>query len=145
LSRPSVQSLISSSSFCLSSFGVHQHPNIGLYQSIPTRVCLTQRVIGLSDMSLVQCATYYSHMITATACNIASDIMLILLPIPIVINISLSRKRYVHSPVADTVTDRSRRVGLCCVFGLGLFNILAAVLNRYYNFSNPNSYVFLYW
>ncbi|KAM0551240.1 hypothetical protein ACHAPJ_008585 [Fusarium lateritium] len=26
-----------------------------------------------------------------------------------------------------------------------LFNILAAVLNRYYNFSNPNSYVFLYW
>lgn len=23
--------------------------------------------------------------------------------------------------------------------------ILAAVLNRYYNFSNPNSYVFLYW
>ncbi|KAG8672586.1 hypothetical protein FPOAC1_005862 [Fusarium poae] len=78
----------------------------------------------------MQCATYYSHMITATACNIASDIMLILLPIPIVINISLSRKR---------------RVGLCCVFGLGLFNILAAVLNRYYNFSNPNSYVFLYW
>ncbi|RBR12218.1 uncharacterized protein FIESC28_08704 [Fusarium coffeatum] len=78
----------------------------------------------------MQCATYYSHMITATACNIASDIMLILLPIPIVINISLSRKR---------------RIGLCCVFGLGLFNILAAVLNRYYNFSNPNSYVFLYW
>ncbi|RGP73088.1 hypothetical protein FLONG3_6403 [Fusarium longipes] len=38
-----------------------------------------------------------------------------------------------------------RRIGLCCVFGLGLFNILAAVLNRYYNFSNPNSYVFLYW
>lgn len=23
--------------------------------------------------------------------------------------------------------------------------ILAAILNRYYNFSNPNSYVFLYW
>lgn len=26
-----------------------------------------------------------------------------------------------------------------------LSQILAAVLNRYYNFSNPNSYVFLYW
>ncbi|KAF5243310.1 hypothetical protein FAUST_2878 [Fusarium austroamericanum] len=82
------------------------------------------------DPDKMQCATYYSHMITATACNIASDIMLILLPIPIVINISLSKKR---------------KIGLCCVFGLGLFNILAAVLNRYYNFSNPNSYVFLYW
>ncbi|KAF5559344.1 integral membrane protein PTH11 [Fusarium napiforme] len=78
----------------------------------------------------MQCATYYNHMIFATACNIASDIMLILLPIPIVINISLPKKR---------------KIGLCCVFGLGLFNILAAVLNRYYNFSNPNSYVFLYW
>ncbi|KAF4452566.1 hypothetical protein F53441_4585 [Fusarium austroafricanum] len=78
----------------------------------------------------MQCATYYNHMIFATACNIASDIMLILLPIPIVINISLPKKR---------------KIGLCCVFALGLFNILAAVLNRYYNFSNPNSYVFLYW
>lgn len=45
----------------------------------------------------------------------------------------------------DAVADSSRKIGLCCVFGLGLFNILAAVLNRYYNFSNPNSYVFLYW
>ncbi|KAJ4007910.1 hypothetical protein NW766_009722 [Fusarium irregulare] len=43
------------------------------------------------------------------------------------------------------MADFCRRIGLCCVFGLGLFNILAAVLNRYYNFSNPNSYVFLYW
>lgn len=43
----------------------------------------------------MQCATYYNHMIFATACNIASDIMLILLPIPIVINISLPRKRSV--------------------------------------------------
>ncbi|GJN72243.1 hypothetical protein PLIIFM63780_005425 [Purpureocillium lilacinum] len=28
---------------------------------------------------------------------------------------------------------------------LGIFNILAAILNRYYNFSTPNSYVFLFW
>ncbi|KAK2471320.1 hypothetical protein H9L39_17551 [Fusarium oxysporum f. sp. albedinis] len=85
----------------------------------------------------MQCATYYNHMIFATACNIASDIMLILLPIPIVINISLPRKRS-----ASLQTKLKNRT--CCVFGLGLFNILAAVLNRY-NFSNPNSYVFLYW
>ncbi|KAF4974535.1 hypothetical protein FZEAL_8559 [Fusarium zealandicum] len=77
-----------------------------------------------------QCATYYNHMIFATACNISTDLMLLFLPIPIMIKIHLPRKR---------------KAGLCCVFGLGIFNILAAVLNRYYNFSNPNSYVFLYW
>ncbi|CAM1509018.1 Fc.00g027570.m01.CDS01 [Cosmosporella sp. VM-42] len=77
-----------------------------------------------------QCASYYNHMIFATACNISSDLMLLLIPIPIMIKIRLPMKR---------------KIGLCCVFGLGLFNILAAVLNRYYNFTNPNSYVFLYW
>ncbi|KAH8721810.1 hypothetical protein BGZ61DRAFT_195444 [Ilyonectria robusta] len=77
-----------------------------------------------------QCASYYNHMIFATACNISSDLMLLCVPIPIMIKIRLPMKR---------------KIGLCCVFGLGIFNILAAVLNRYYNFSNPNSYVFLYW
>jgi hypothetical protein len=79
---------------------------------------------------IMQCATYYNHMIFATACNISSDLMLLFLPIPIMIKIRLPMKR---------------KLGLCAVFGLGIFNILAAVLNRYYNFSNPNSYVFLYW
>ncbi|KAI1014482.1 hypothetical protein LB504_012085 [Fusarium proliferatum] len=104
------------------------------YWSVPVNPKKSESVIesweGIGLTTTVQCATYYNHMIFATACNIASDIMLILLPIPIVINISLPKKR---------------KIGLCCVFGLGLFNILAAVLNRYYNFSNPNSYVFLYW
>ncbi|RSL57600.1 hypothetical protein CEP54_008197 [Fusarium duplospermum] len=81
-------------------------------------------------VKIMQCATYYNHMIFATACNISSDLMLLLVPIPLMIKIRLPRKR---------------KIGLCCVFGLGVFNILAAVLNRYYNFSNPNSYVFLYW
>jgi hypothetical protein len=70
---------------------------------------------GIELRATVQCATYYNHMIFATACNIASDIMLILLPIPIVINISLPKKR---------------KIGLCCVFGLGLFNVSL--------FSNPS-------
>ncbi|KAH7153615.1 hypothetical protein EDB81DRAFT_791665 [Dactylonectria macrodidyma] len=81
-------------------------------------------------VKIMQCATYYNHMIFATACNISSDLMLLFLPVPIMIKIRLPMKR---------------KIALCCVFGLGIFNILAAVLNRYYNFSNPNSYVFLYW
>lgn len=77
-----------------------------------------------------QCATYYNHMIFATACNISSDILLLLIPIPIIFKTRLPTKR---------------KIILVCILGLGVFNILAAILNRYYNFSNPNSYVFLYW
>ena len=77
-----------------------------------------------------QCATYYHHMIFATACNISSDILLLLIPIPIIFKTRLPPRR---------------KAILVCILGLGVFNILAAVLNRYYNFSNPNSYVFLYW
>lgn len=77
-----------------------------------------------------QCATYYHHMIFATACNISSDILLLLIPIPIIFKTRLPAKR---------------KIILVCILGLGVFNILAAILNRYYNFSNPNSYVFLYW
>uniref|UniRef100_A0A0B7KJX1 Rhodopsin domain-containing protein n=1 Tax=Bionectria ochroleuca TaxID=29856 RepID=A0A0B7KJX1_BIOOC len=77
-----------------------------------------------------QCATYYHHMIFATACNISSDILLLLIPIPI---------------ISKTQMPTKRKVFLICILGLGVFNILAAILNRYYNFSNPNSSVFLYW
>ncbi|KAK5995720.1 hypothetical protein PT974_04137 [Cladobotryum mycophilum] len=81
-------------------------------------------------VKIMQCATYYHHMIFATAFNISSDILLFFIPIPIIIKTKLSMRR---------------KVILCCILGLGVFNILAAILNRYYNFSNPNSYVFLFW
>ncbi|KAM4061136.1 decarboxylase [Hirsutella rhossiliensis] len=81
-------------------------------------------------VKIMQCATYYHHMIFATACNISSDLLLLFIPIPIIIKTRLAVKR---------------KVILCCILGLGVFNILASILNRYYNFSTPNSYVFLYW
>ncbi|POR37901.1 Uncharacterized protein TPAR_01901 [Tolypocladium paradoxum] len=79
---------------------------------------------------IMQCATYYHHMKFATACNISSDLLLLFIPIPIIIKTRLPTKR---------------KIILCCILGLGVFNILAAILNRYYNFSTPNSYVFLFW
>ncbi|KJZ77686.1 hypothetical protein HIM_02863 [Hirsutella minnesotensis 3608] len=81
-------------------------------------------------VKIAQCATYYHHMIFATACNISSDLLLLFIPIPIIIKTRLPIKR---------------KIILCLILGLGVFNILAAILNRYYNFSTPNSYVFLYW
>ncbi|PHH90988.1 hypothetical protein CDD83_2009 [Cordyceps sp. RAO-2017] len=81
-------------------------------------------------VKITQCATYYHHMIFATACNISSDLLLLFIPIPIIIKTRLPAKR---------------KAILCLILGLGVFNILAAILNRYYNFSTPNSYVFLFW
>lgn len=77
-----------------------------------------------------ECASYFKHMIFATAWNISSDIMLLCIPIPIVIQSRIPLKR---------------KIILCCVLGLGCFNILVAILNRYYNFSNPNDLVYTYW
>jgi len=54
-----------------------------------------------------QCATYYNHMIFATAWNISSDLMLLAIPFPIVFKTQLPLKR---------------KIGLCCVLGLGALN-----------------------
>ncbi|KAK5652655.1 hypothetical protein OQA88_10249 [Cercophora sp. LCS_1] len=69
-----------------------------------------------------ECATYYKHMIFATSFNITSDVMLLCIPIPIVVQSRIPLKR---------------KVLLCC--------ILIAILNRYYNFSNPNDLIYTYW
>jgi hypothetical protein len=54
-----------------------------------------------------ECATYYHHMIFATAWNISSDLMLLAIPFPIVFKTQLPLKR---------------KIGLCCVLGLGALN-----------------------
>ncbi|KAH8803245.1 hypothetical protein F5884DRAFT_682416 [Xylogone sp. PMI_703] len=77
-----------------------------------------------------QCASYRNHMITATVFNVSSDLMMLLIPLPLLITSRLPLKR---------------KLVLCCVFGLGIFVILAAILNRYYNFHNNYSLIFLNW
>ncbi|KAK0748972.1 hypothetical protein B0T18DRAFT_321746 [Schizothecium vesticola] len=81
-----------------------------------------------------ECATYYKHMIFATSFNISTDLMLLCIPIPIVIQSRIPMKRCAPTKIV-----------LCCVLGLGCLNILVAVLNRYFNFTNPNSMFYLYW
>jgi hypothetical protein len=55
-----------------------------------------------------QCATYYNHMIFATAWNISSDLALFFIPIPVIAKSQLPLKR---------------KIVLCCVLGLGLLNV----------------------
>ena len=70
-------------------------------------------------------------MITATVFNISSDLMMLCIPLPLLMKAQLPLKR---------------KIVLCCVFSLGIFVILTAILNRYYNFCQPfGSLVYLNW
>ncbi|KAL8725972.1 MAG: hypothetical protein Q9166_007005 [cf. Caloplaca sp. 2 TL-2023] len=78
-----------------------------------------------------QCASYYHHLITSAVFNITSDLMMLYIPLPILIKARLPLKR---------------KIVLCGVFSLGILVILSAILNRYYNFTEPyGSLVYLDW
>ncbi|KAG8527575.1 uncharacterized protein KY384_007728 [Bacidia gigantensis] len=78
-----------------------------------------------------QCASYYHHLVTASVFNISSDLIMLLIPLPMLIKARLPFKR---------------KLVLCGVFSLGIFVILAAILNRYYNFTaGYGSLIYLNW
>jgi len=77
-----------------------------------------------------QCATYYHHMIFATVMNISSDLLLIAIPVPLIIKVNLPLKR---------------KVVVLCVLCIGIFNVIATALNRYYNFAHPNDITYINW
>ncbi|KAL8645779.1 MAG: hypothetical protein Q9226_007145 [Calogaya cf. arnoldii] len=78
-----------------------------------------------------QCASYYHHLITSAVFNITSDLIMIYIPLHILIKARLPLKR---------------KIVLCGVFSLGMLVILSAILNRYYNFTEPyGSLVYLNW
>lgn len=41
--------------------------------------------------------------------------------------------------------DLKKKIVLVGIFSLGLFVVLAAVLNKYYNFSNPTTTIYMLW
>ncbi|KAL8989206.1 MAG: hypothetical protein Q9169_008408 [Polycauliona sp. 2 TL-2023] len=78
-----------------------------------------------------QCASYYHHLITSAVFNITSDLMMLYIPLPILIKARLPLKR---------------KIILCGVFSLGILVVLSAILNRYYNFTEPyGSLIYLNW
>ena len=78
-----------------------------------------------------QCASYYNQIITSAVFNISSDLLILCIPIPVLIKLQLPLKR---------------KIILGIVFSLGIFTVLTAILNRYYNFSSPyGSLEYLYW
>ncbi|PLN85040.1 hypothetical protein BDW42DRAFT_191123 [Aspergillus taichungensis] len=77
-----------------------------------------------------QCSSYYNHLITSTVFNISSDLMMLCIPLPLLVRSRLPWKR---------------KILLCLVFSLGVFVVLMAILNRYYNFSEQHTLTFLKW
>lgn len=55
-----------------------------------------------------QCATYYHHMIFATAWNISADLVLLAIPLKIIPGLQLPLRR---------------KIMLICVLSLGVFNV----------------------
>ena len=78
----------------------------------------------------MQCATYQHYSITQAVFNISSDAMMFAVPIPLLIKAQLKRRR---------------KFVLLGVMSLGLFTIIAAILNKYFNFASPLTTTYQIW
>ncbi|KAJ6442495.1 acetamidase [Purpureocillium lavendulum] len=77
-----------------------------------------------------QCSAATNHLITNAVLNISSDLMIIMIPMPIFLQSRISLKK---------------KIVLCTVFALGGFTILSAILNKYYSFSEPYGSAWTFW
>ncbi|KAL1635250.1 hypothetical protein SLS58_010326 [Diplodia intermedia] len=77
-----------------------------------------------------QCANYGNYCIMILVFNTSSDLLLMWVPIPLIWKAQMKRKK---------------KVMLVAVFSLGLFNVVAAVLNKTYNWILPGSHVYMIW
>lgn len=78
----------------------------------------------------MQCATYQRYSITQAVFNISSDAIMFAIPIPLLVKAQLKK---------------ARKVVLLAVMSLGLFTIVAAVLNKYFNFASPFTTTYQIW
>jgi hypothetical protein len=66
---------------------------------------------AIADHETAQCASYFNHLIFATAWNISADIALLVVPFLI---------------IPKTQLPRRRKILISCVLGLGVFNVSTA-------------------
>jgi hypothetical protein len=78
----------------------------------------------------VQCSAATNHLITNTVFNISTDIMIILIPMPIFLRSQINLRK---------------KAVLCGVFALGTFTILCAILNKFYSFTQPFGSEWTFW
>jgi hypothetical protein len=78
----------------------------------------------------MQCATYQRYSITQAAFNISSDAAMLAVPIPLLINAQMKK---------------TKKVLLVCIMSLGVFTIVAAILNKVFNFASPLTTIYQLW
>ena len=77
-----------------------------------------------------RCTTLTNHRITNAVFNISSDLIMLCIALPMFIRSLLPLKR---------------KLILCFIFSLGVFAIIAAVLNKYYSFTKPYEPTWINW
>lgn len=77
-----------------------------------------------------QCDTAVNHLITNAVFNISSDVLMLALGVPMFIRIQI---------------PLSKKVPLVGIFSLGIFVIIAAILNKWYSFTAPFGDAWVYW
>lgn len=78
----------------------------------------------------IQCNAATHHLITNAVFNISSDVAMLIMALQMLIRSRLPMRR---------------KLILSGIFGLGIFVILAAVLNKYYSFSQPFGSLWTFW
>ncbi|KAL2842189.1 hypothetical protein BJY01DRAFT_236126 [Aspergillus pseudoustus] len=78
----------------------------------------------------LQCATYQRYSITQAVFNISSDAAMLAVPIPLLIKAQMKK---------------TKKLLLICVMSLGVFTIIAAILNKVFNFASPYTTTYQIW
>ncbi|PLN82649.1 hypothetical protein BDW42DRAFT_77724 [Aspergillus taichungensis] len=78
----------------------------------------------------MQCATYQHYSITQAVFNISSDAAMLAVPVPLLIQAQMRMRK---------------KVLLICIMSLGLFTVVAAILNKVYNFASPLTTTYQIW
>ena len=78
----------------------------------------------------VQCDAATNHLITNAVFNLTSDVAMLAVGLPMFLRLSLRL---------------SKKIPLIAIFSLGIFVIVAAILNKVYSFSDPFSDEWVYW
>ena len=115
-------------SFAYSSHVVHLH-NIGL--CLRLMVGILSYLLSSLLKFLAQCASYQHYEITESIFNTSSDIMMLVIAIPLLFSIRLPLQQ---------------KAVLLIIFGMGAFVIVAAILTKIYCLvPNLITYVYLNW
>lgn len=78
----------------------------------------------------VQCDAATHHLITNAVFNLSSDVFMLAVGLPMFLRITL---------------PLSKKIPLVGIFSLGVFVIIAAILNKVYSFTEPFSEQWVYW